>query len=65
MRPETVRVLAQVVRHSRGILTALEQWLASQPTEPTIDPGPPPASRNLRLASHGHPEPPANEAKGF
>ena len=29
MTPDTVHLLAQVIRHQRGLLTALEKWVAS------------------------------------
>lgn len=30
MTPNTVHLLAQLVRHARGMLTAVEKWLQSQ-----------------------------------
>ena len=33
MRPATVHAGAQVVRHTRGVLTTLEKWLAATPPE--------------------------------
>jgi hypothetical protein len=33
MRPATVHAVAQLVRHSRGLLTTLEKWVAATPPE--------------------------------
>jgi hypothetical protein len=33
MTPDTVHLLAQWLRHTRGMLTAFEKWLESQPTQ--------------------------------
>lgn len=30
MTPATVHLVAQVIRHARGMLTAVEKWLQSQ-----------------------------------
>ena len=31
MNPDTIHLLAQVIRHNRGICTAFEKWIRSQP----------------------------------
>lgn len=31
MNPDTVHLLAQLIRHNRGIVTAFEKWIHSQP----------------------------------
>jgi hypothetical protein len=33
MRPATVHAVAQLVRHSRGLLTTVEKWIAATPPE--------------------------------
>jgi hypothetical protein len=33
MRPATVHCVAQLVRHSRGLVTTLEKWVAATPPE--------------------------------
>lgn len=34
MQPETVHLLAQLIRHERGTLTSIERWIkAQQPSE--------------------------------
>jgi len=33
MRPQTVHFLAQLVRHSRGLVTTTEKWVAQTPPE--------------------------------
>lgn len=32
--PDTVHLAAQVIRHQRGIMTAIEKWIAKQPPSP-------------------------------
>ena len=53
MTPDTVRLLAQVIRHSRGMLTAVEDWLVKQDAQ---FPGTPDATRMKRPASNGLPD---------
>lgn len=36
MTPDTVHLLAQLIRHSRGMATALEAWLRVQPESKTV-----------------------------
>ena len=33
MRPHTVHAVAQLVRHTRGLLTTIEKWVAATPPE--------------------------------
>jgi hypothetical protein len=33
MRPATVHAVAQLVRHSRGLVTTIEKWVAATPPE--------------------------------
>jgi len=33
MRPDTVHAMAQLVRHSRGLVTTVEKWIAHTPPE--------------------------------
>ena len=33
MRPATVHCVAQLVRHSRGLLTTIEKWVAATPPD--------------------------------
>jgi hypothetical protein len=35
MTPDSVHLLAQLIRHSRGALTAIEKWVGKQPPGPT------------------------------
>lgn len=37
MTPDTVHLLAQFIRHERGLATALETWLRRQPASATCD----------------------------
>ncbi len=34
MTPDTVHYLAQVIRHQRGMVTAMEKWASSQSFSP-------------------------------
>jgi hypothetical protein len=33
MRPDTVHAVAQLIRHTRGLLTTIEKWVAATPPE--------------------------------
>lgn len=33
MKPATVHLIAQLIRHTRGMLTLIEKWLAEQATD--------------------------------
>jgi len=33
MRPDTIHAAAQLVRHTRGLLTTIEKWIAKTPPE--------------------------------
>lgn len=35
MTPDTVHLVAQLIRHSRGIGSAWEKWIKAQPYNPT------------------------------
>lgn len=38
MQPETVHLIAQLIRHERGICTAMERWIKAQAeSEPLRD----------------------------
>lgn len=63
MNPDTVHLLAQLIRHSRGMLTAFENWLVKQPTEESQTDSPL-ASRIPRHAEHGLSDSTAPVAKG-
>jgi len=65
MEPRTVHLLAQIVRHSRAILTVFEKWLSEQPTEQPNIPDPPVTARTLRPVTHGRSEVNAPVAKGL
>lgn len=36
MTPETVHLIAQLIRHERGALTACERWIKAQPASPSM-----------------------------
>lgn len=37
MKPQTVHLAAQLLRHQRGTLTAIEKWIGSQEPAPALD----------------------------
>ena len=53
MRPETVHLLAMVLRHTRGMCTAFEHWLETQSTSSVTPPQP--ASPETVPIGHNHP----------